>query len=86
MKTEALKINVAQRILSISDKRLLQKIKNLLDKENVFAYDMNGNPITENDYVKSLHAINDEIDAKTADLHSTTDVLKRIADDNKLAL
>lgn len=86
MKTEALKINVAQRILSISDKRLLQKIKNLQDKENVFAYDMDGNPITESDYVESLHAINNEIDANTADLHTTTDVLKRIADDNKLAL
>lgn len=44
MKTEALKINVAQRILSMSDEGLLQKIKNLLDKENVFAYDLEGNP------------------------------------------
>ncbi len=42
MKTEALKINVAQRILSISDDALLQKIKTLLDKENVFAYDSDG--------------------------------------------
>lgn len=54
MKTETLKINVAQRILSISETRLLQKIRDLLDKENVFAYDANGNPITESDYVKSL--------------------------------
>lgn len=86
MKTEALKINVAQRILSISDKGLLQKIKNLLDKENVFAYDVDGNPITESDYIENLNILNDEIDAQTADLHFTTDVLKRIADDNKLAL
>lgn len=86
MKTEALKINVAQRILSISDKRLLQKIKNLLDKENIFAYDMDGNPITENDYIKNLDVINDEIDTGIADLHTNIDVIKRIADDNKLAL
>lgn len=86
MKTEALKINVAQRILSISNKELLQKIKNLLDKENVFAYDVDGNPITEKDYIRSLDAMNDEIDAETAELHTTHDVLKRIADDNKLAL
>tara|TARA_R110000868_G_scaffold73326_1_gene212766 strand:- start:396 stop:656 length:261 start_codon:yes stop_codon:yes gene_type:complete len=86
MKTETLKINVAQRILSISDNRLLQKIKNLLDKENVFAYDMEGNPITESDYIKSLDAINKEIDNGTAKLHTTNDVFKHIANDNKLAL
>ena len=86
MKTEALKINVVQRILSISDKGLLQKIENLLNKENVFAYDVDGNPITENDYIQSLDTINNEIVAEKADLYTTTDVLKRIADDNKLAL
>lgn len=86
MKTETLKINVVQRILSISDKRLLQKIEHLLNKENVFAYDVDGNPITENNYIKNLDAINDEIVAEKADLYATTDVLKRIADDNKLAL
>ncbi|MEO5787446.1 MAG: hypothetical protein ACOH2D_01605 [Gelidibacter sp.] len=86
MKTEALKINVVQRILSISDKGLLQKIENLLNKENVFAFDVEGNPITENDYVKNLDAVIDEIVAEKADLYTTTDVLKRIADDNKLAL
>lgn len=86
MKTETLKINVAQRILSLSDTRLLQKIQNLLDKENVFAYDVNGNPITESDYVKSLDQINTEIDNGTAQFYSTNEVLKRIANDNKLAL
>lgn len=86
MKTEALKINVAQRILSMSDEGLLQKIKNLLDKENVFAYDLEGNPITENDYIQNLDAINKEIDAKSAKLYTTNDVLRRVADDNKLAL
>jgi tRNA A37 N6-isopentenylltransferase MiaA len=86
MKTEALKINVAQRILSISDDGLLQKIKNLLDKENVFAYDSDGNPITGSDYIKNLDAINEEIDTKKAKLYSTNDVLRRVADDNKLAL
>ena len=85
MKTETLKINVAQRILSISDTRLLQKIQNLLDRENVFAYDAHGNPITESDYIKSLDQINTEIDNGTAELYSTNEVLRQIADDNKLA-
>lgn len=86
MKTEALKINVAQRILSISNKELLQKIKNLLDKENVFAYDANGDPITGSDYIEDLDAINKEIDGKTAKLYATDEVLRRVADDNKLTL
>lgn len=86
MKTEALKINVAQRILSISDDALLQKIKNLLDEENVFAYDIGGNPITGSNYVKNLDVINKEIDTKKAKLYSTNDVLRSVADDNKLAL
>lgn len=86
MKEEALKINVAQRVLGVSDIRLLQKIKNLLDKENVFAYDTKGNPITESDYIKSLDAINKEIDSESSKLHTTDEVLKRISNDNKLAL
>lgn len=85
MKTDALKINVAQRILSISDNRILEKIKNLLDQENVFAFDSEGNPITESDYIKSLDAINKEIDNGTAKLHTTDDVLRRIKNDNRLA-
>lgn len=67
---------MAQRILSISDKDLLQKIKDQLDKENVFAYDADGNPITGNDYIQKLDGINDGIDAKTAKLYATNDVLR----------
>lgn len=86
MTIETLKINLAQRILSISNKDVLEKIKDLLDRENVFAYDVNGHPITEHDYIKDLKAINTEIDTQIADLRTTSDVLKPIADENKLAL
>lgn len=85
MKTETLKINVAQRILSLSDDRILQKIKKILDKENVFGYDAEGNPVTEKDYRKSLDKINADIDNGTAKLFTTDEVRKRIADDNRLA-
>lgn len=57
-----------------------------MDKENVFAYDADGNPITGSDYIEDLDAISKEIDAKTAKLYSTDEVLRRVADDNKLAL
>ena len=78
MKTEALKINVAQRILSMSDEGLLQKIKNLLDKENVFAYDLEGNPITENDYIQNLDAINKEITSLNPDVIMLQEVDGRV--------
>lgn len=86
MTIETLKINLAQRILSISNKELLEKLKDFLDKENVFAYDVNGHPVSEHDYIKDLEAINAEIDTEIADLQATADVLKPIADENKLAL
>lgn len=84
MKTETLKINVAQRILGISDDRILQKIKKLLDKENIFGYDAEGNPVKEKDYIKSLDKINAEIDNGTAKLSTTDKVKKRIMDGNHL--
>ena len=86
MKTEALKINVAQRILALSNREVLEKVKDLLDKENVFAYDVNGYPVTEHDYIKDIDALNVEIDTNVAVLKTTIEVLKPIADDNKMAL
>ncbi|WP_027127495.1 hypothetical protein [Gelidibacter mesophilus] len=86
METEILKIAVAQRILGLSNRQVLEKVKDLLDKENVFAYDVNGLPISEHDYIEDLNALNVEIDTKEASLKTTFDVLKPIADDNKLAL
>jgi len=55
MNTEALKINITQRILNISSDKILEKIVKLLDKENVVGFDMNGNPISEKEYVEDIH-------------------------------
>lgn len=86
MKTETLKIKVAQRVLGITDNRLLQKIQDVLDEENCFAYDADGHPVSKADYIESINVLNKDIDNGTAELHSTNDVLKRIANDHKLAL
>ena len=54
MKTETLKINLAQRILDLSDVKLLKKIAQLLETEHVVGYDTTGNPIYEKDYVADI--------------------------------
>jgi hypothetical protein len=44
MKTETLKINLAQWILSISDNIVLEKINAYLNKENGIGYNADGTP------------------------------------------
>lgn len=85
MNTEALKISLAQKILSISDNNLLNKLKLLIEQENVVGYDSKGNPIFESQYLKEMDAILADIDNKTAELFSTEDIKKSIIDANNLA-
>ena len=85
MNTEALKISLAQKILSISDNNLLNKLKALIEKENIVGYDAKGNPVTESQYIKEIDAILKEIDDNTAKLFSTGDIKKSIIDANNLA-
>jgi len=85
MNTEALKISLAQKILSISDNNLLNKLKLLIEQENVVGYDAKGNPIFVSQYLKEMDAILADIDNKTAELFSTEDIKKSIIDANNLA-
>ena len=55
MNTEALKINLTQRILDLSDVKLLHKIAKLLDNEKIVGYGAEGNPIYEKDYVSEVN-------------------------------
>lgn len=56
MKSEKLKINVAQRILDLSNDKLLKKISTLLDEENIVGYDADGKPIFEKEYVEDINS------------------------------
>ena len=55
MNTEALKINLTQRILDLYDVKLLQKITKLLDNEKIVGYTLEGNPIYEKDYINEIN-------------------------------
>ncbi len=82
---EALKISLAQRILSIGDISILEKVDNLLSKRNIIGYNQNGIPISEAEYIADINKINKDIDSGTAELFTTSQIRKNIVDENSLA-
>lgn len=84
MKTEKLKISLAQRILSLDNNSILEKINELLNKQDVVAYNSKGLPVSKEDYIKDLDKINAEIDNGNAVLLSSNEVKIRIIDANNL--
>ncbi|MGK0412947.1 MAG: hypothetical protein ACJA1B_001149 [Polaribacter sp.] len=84
MSTETLKIAFAQKILAISDTKLLKKIKSLIEHESVIGYEVNNTPISVNNYVQEMDLSIKAIENKTATLYTTEEVRKRIIDANNL--
>lgn len=80
MSTETLKISLAQKILSISDSTVLEKVKALIEKENIVGYDAKGKPIFEKDFVNEIDLSINEIENGTATLYTTQEVRKNIVD------
>ena len=80
MNTEALKINITQRILNISSVKILKKIVKLLDKENVVGFDMNGNPISEKEYVEDIHNALHLLAEGKLETYSSAEVKRKILD------
>lgn len=78
MTTEALKINITQRILDLSDDKLLKKIAELLDVESVVGYEMDGSPIYENNYVNDINESLQLFREGKLETYSTDEVRKKI--------
>ncbi len=55
MNTQTKKIDLTQRILNINNDKILVKISKLIDNENIIGYDIDGNPISEKDYVSDIN-------------------------------
>ena len=85
MSTETLKISLVQKILAISDNTLLNKVKLLIEKENIIGYDAKGKPIFESEYIKEMDKSIKAIQNGTATLYTTDEVRKNIIDANNLA-
>jgi len=78
MKSEKLKISVAQRILNLSNDKLLKKIADILDEENVIGYDEEGNPITDEEYIKDINAALLELKEENLETYTSEEVKRRI--------
>jgi hypothetical protein len=78
MNSEALKINITQRILNLTDDRILEKIAAILDNENVVGYDIEGNPISESSYVQDIHESLDLLKEGKLETYTSAELKKRI--------
>ena len=78
MKSEKLKISVAQRILNLSNDKLLKKIANLLDEENIIGYDADGNPVTDEAYIQEINAALLELKEDNLETYTSDEVKQRI--------
>lgn len=84
MNTETLKINLAQRILSLNDLPLLEKIKNLLKADDVIYYTVEGKPVTKEEFVAEMDSQQNDIENGTAKFHTTDNVRKMVKNGNSL--
>lgn len=78
MNTEALKINITQRILNLNNDNILVKIAKLLDNENVIGFDSEGNPITEKDYVSDINEALHQLSDEKLETYSSEEVKRKI--------
>lgn len=78
MKSEKLKISVAQRILNLSNDKLLKKIAHLLDEENIIGYDADGNPVTDEVYIQDINAALLELKEDNLETYTSDEVKRRI--------
>lgn len=74
MNTETLKINLAQRILSLNDLPLLEKIKNLLKADDIIYYTVEGKPITKDEFIAEMDEQQNDIENGTAKFHTIDNV------------
>ncbi len=78
MKSEKLKINVAQRILNLSNDKLLKKISDILDEENVIGYYGEGNPVSHEEYISDIRSALIQLDEGTLETYSTEEVRRMV--------
>jgi acetylglutamate kinase len=78
MNTEALKINLTQRILNLNNDNILVKIAKLLDNENVIGFDSEGNPITEKEYVSDINEALHQLSEEKLETYSREEVKRKI--------
>lgn len=84
MNTETLQINIAKRVLAMTDNKLLQKIRDLIVREDILAYDSLGKPLTEKEYIKQLDEVITEMESGIDEGLTSDEVFKNISDAHHL--
>ncbi|WP_209390730.1 hypothetical protein [Chryseobacterium sp. RR2-3-20] len=77
MSTETLQINLAQKIFSIWDEKLLQKINNLINSD-IVGYTTDGKPLTAEQYRKEIDLAIEELESGKDKGLTTDEVRKNI--------
>ena len=78
MIAEKLKINLTQRILNVNDTKILKKIDALLNNENIIGYSMDGNPISEKEYITDIQEAIIQLRNGKLETFSSNEVRKQI--------
>lgn len=61
MKLEALKIDIAKQLFSVTEASVLEQIKSILEKKSIVAYAADGKPLNLMDYNKALEKAEQDI-------------------------
>ena len=61
MNIQAAKLDIVQKILSVSTESLIEKINKILDKEIIVGYTTEGKPLTKEAYNKRLQKAENQI-------------------------
>jgi hypothetical protein len=78
MKSDTLKLNVIQRVLILSDEKLLKKISRILDEENIVGYDAEGNPVTDQDFVEDINLALLQLKEENLETYTSEEVKRKI--------
>ena len=63
MNIQSVKLDLVQKLLSVKDEQVLNKINQILEKEIIVAYTVDGKPLTKEQYNKNLASSEKEIKA-----------------------
>ena len=85
VKTDNLKISIAQRVLSLDNDTILEQINIILNKQNIIGFNSKGEPISEKKYILEMDEIISEINEQKGTFYTSEEIKKRILDENNLA-
>ena len=78
MNTETLRKDISQRILRINKHATLEKVLQLLENEEIVGYTVDGNPISEIDYVSDINQSLENFKNGTLETYNSDEVRKKI--------